>query len=207
MIRAGKTKWDDKRDASYNALVRSAMHSFQIKGYAATTVADIVAGTGYTAGAFYHLFTNKADCFWHVIASRERLRGDWSKLAQEVDPSTTPLEQLLERVFGHFATSPDGLTEWVLVMVDFHQQHRDDTEAMAKLAGTYVRWRDEAARFVEAPRANGWIATQTDSQLVAQEVFAYAEGTIVHTTLYGGAENAARARRALLDGLVKLLRN
>jgi len=66
VIRAGRTKWDHKRDASYNALVRSATHRFQAKGYAATTVADIVAGTGYTPGAFYHLFANKADCFWHV---------------------------------------------------------------------------------------------------------------------------------------------
>jgi len=92
-------------------------------------------------------------------------------------------------------------------MVDFRQQHRDDTEAMAKLAGIYARWRDEVTRFVDALQANGWIAAEEDSTLLAQEVFGYVEGNIVHATLYGRADDATKARRALLDGLAKLLRN
>ncbi|HEX3737923.1 MAG TPA: TetR family transcriptional regulator [Solirubrobacterales bacterium] len=53
---ATKTKWQQKREASHAALVDSAMHRFHEQGYAATRVEDIVAGTGYSSGAFYFHF-------------------------------------------------------------------------------------------------------------------------------------------------------
>lgn len=204
--RTTRTKWDAKLEASYAALVESAMRSFHEKGYAGTSVADIVTGAGYTPGAFYHHFTNKADCFWHVVAYREKLRGDWSTLASETDPSAVTLEVLLERVFAHFAKSLGGFTEWVLVMVDFHQQHRDDPEALARLAEIYGRWRDDVRRFIDALAARHWIEPPRDPGMLAQQVFALTEGLIVHTALYVRAENAARVQRTLIDGLARLLR-
>ncbi|MGH2366093.1 MAG: TetR/AcrR family transcriptional regulator [Chloroflexota bacterium] len=186
--------------------MRSAVQVFHDQGYAAATVADIVAGAGYTSGAFYWHFTNKADCFWHVIAYREQLRGDWSILAAELDPSTVSLEELLVRVFSHFAESLGGFTEWVLVMVDFHQQHRQHQEALARLAEIYGRWRDEVRRFVDALVVNGWIEAPADPALLAHQVFAFAEGLTVHGALYGRSENLAITERALIEGLVKLLR-
>jgi TetR/AcrR family transcriptional regulator, transcriptional repressor for nem operon len=186
------TKWDAKREASYDALVESAIRSFHGRGYAATTVAHIVAGTGYSPGAFYHHFADKADCLWHVIEYREKQRSDWSTLAYELDPSSTSLEQLLERVFAHFAASMGGLTEWVLVMVDFYQQHRDDSASLGKLAGVYRRWRDEIARFIAALQATGWIPSRSDPSLLAQQVLAYAEGLTVHAALYGQATTPHR---------------
>ena len=103
-----------------------------------------------------------------------------SRRGAELDPKATGLEGLLERVFAHFAVSLEGLTEWVLVMVDFHQQHRDDPEALTKLARVYSRWRDEVTRFIDVLQANGWIAPPNDPALLTQQVFAYAEGLTVH---------------------------
>jgi len=58
-------------------------------------------GTGYTSGAFYFQFKNKADCFWHVVAHRERLRGDWaSEITRGLDPATAGLEDVLARTFA-----------------------------------------------------------------------------------------------------------
>jgi len=201
-----KTKWDVKREASYQALIESAVRVFHTRGYAATTVADIVAGTGYTAGAFYHHFSGKAECFWHVIEHRERQRGDWTSIAAQVDRATNSLEQLLVQVFARFAASMGGYAEWVLVMVDFFQQHRDDAESLARLARIYGHWRDDIRRFVESLVANGWIEPVSDPALLAQQMFAFGEGIIVHRELYGRAEGAAALDRALIDGLVKLLR-
>lgn len=204
VVAAKKTKWDVKREASYEALLRSAMLSFHTRGYAATTVDNIVAGTGYSSGAFYFHFTNKTDCFWHVLAYRERVRGDWSRLAANLDPTTTSLEEVLGRVFTHFEASLEGVTAWVLVMVDFHQQHRSDEEARAKLAESYRRWRNELATFISVLQAGGWISMERDPEVVAQQVFAYAEGVTVHTALYG-LDNAT-LQQAFIDGLTRLLR-
>src|SRR6266511_2842242 len=72
------------------------MHRFHERGYAATTVSDIVEGTGYSPGAFYFHFDNKADCFWHAVAYREGLRGPWWELVLEgLDPASAGLEAVL----------------------------------------------------------------------------------------------------------------
>ena len=78
-----------RREASYKALVESALRRFQLRGYAATTVNDIVEPTPYSAGAFYYHFANKTDCFWHVVDYRERLRGEWYVVPVGMTPENT----------------------------------------------------------------------------------------------------------------------
>jgi AcrR family transcriptional regulator len=200
-----KTKWQTKREASYAALVRAAMRRFHERGYAATTVNDIVEGTGYTAGAFYFHFDNKADCFWHVIRHREELLGSWWEGALDgVDPNSASLEQVLARAFSHFAEALDGLTEGVLVMADFHAQHRADPEAMAGLAEVYGRWRLQLERFVAALAAGGWIDRDRDPVVLATQMFAFGEGMTVHARIYSLDEETVRP--AVIDGLVRILR-
>ena len=200
-IQEKKTKWQLKREASLDALTRSAMRQFHDHGYAATRVEDIVEGTGYTSGAYYFHFKNKADCFWHVIAYREQLRGDWpTQILDGLDPATTGLEQVLGSVFAHFAAAESGASAWVLVMVDFHQQHRYDPEAQTKLAETYRRWHAGLAGFVTALEQGGWVDPKRDPELLATQIFAYTEGTITHTNLY------KLDQPGLIDGLVRLLK-
>jgi AcrR family transcriptional regulator len=202
---ATKTKWQQKREASHAALVDSAMHRFHERGYAATRVEDIVAGTGYTAGAFYFHFDNKADCFWHVIRYREELLGSWWEGALDgVDPNSASLEQVLARAFAHFAEALDGLTEGVLVMAGFHAQHRAEPEAMARLAEVYGRWRLQLERFVAALAEGGWIDPGRDPVVLATQMFAFGEGMTVHARIYSLDEETVQA--ALIDGLVRLLR-
>jgi TetR/AcrR family transcriptional repressor of nem operon len=196
-----RTKWDVKREASHEALVDSAMRRFHELGYAATRVEDIVAGTGYSSGAFYFHFPNKTECFWHVVERREQLRGDWSGLLDGLEPATTSLEEVLARVFAYFAEALDGLNGWILVMVDFHQQHRDDPVVQARLAEIYARWHGELDRFVGALQSAGWVAADRDPALLATQLFAAAEGMTAHASLYG-----APAQDALIDMLVRILR-
>jgi AcrR family transcriptional regulator len=196
-----RTKWQIKREASYLALVDSAMRQFHNRGYEKTRIEDILEGTRYTSGAFYFHFKNKADCFWHVIAYREELRGDWpTQILDGLDPATTGLEQVLGRVFAHFAAAESGASAWVLVMVDFYQQHRHDPEAQTKLADTYQRWRQGLARFVTALQRGGWVNPDRDPVLLATQIFAYTEGTITHTNLY------KLDQPGLIDGLIRLLK-
>jgi AcrR family transcriptional regulator len=199
-----KTKWQVKREASYEALVESAMRRFHDLGYAATRVEDIVEGTGYTGGAFYFHFKSKADCFWHVIEHRERRRGDWaSAVTRGLDPATTSLEQVLARVFARFAEAEQGVSAWVLVMVDFFQQHREDAEVHDRITEIYAGWHANIARFVSALQQGGWVPAGADPELLATELFAYVEGLTTHARLYQLPAKTQDA--ALIGGLVSLL--
>jgi len=198
--RIEKTKWQERREVSLEALVRSAMRQFQERGYAATRVEDIVEGTGYTSGAFYFHFKNKADCFSQVVALRERLRGDWpDQILEGLDPASTSLELVVRQALAHFAATEAGISAWVLVMVDFHQQNRNDPAAQAQLAEIYRRWHAELARFISGLQKGGWIDPDRDPALLAKQVFAYSEGMIVHSNLY------QLDATGHLDGLLRLL--
>jgi len=199
-----RTKWDAKREASRAALLDAAMRSFAERGYAATTVADIAGPAGHTSGAFYFHFKDKSECFWAVVERREELRGEWWVQALEgLDPESTSLEQVLGRALAHFEASLEGVSGWVLVMVDFHQQHRDDAEVGDRMAAVYRRWHAELSQFVSALAAGGWIEAGRDPDALATQLFAFAEGVLVHERLYGLDPRAAQ--EAMTTGLVRLL--
>ena len=193
----------ERRQASYRALIDSAMHQFHNRGYAATTIQDIVELTPYTHGSFYHHFKNKEDCFWKVIAEREKARPEWWRITEGLDPKSTSLEQLLQQVFAGFAKGLQGLNVWVLVMVDFFQQSRGDPEIQARLAEIYEGWQNELRQFVANVQAGGWIAEDRDPSLLAMEIFAYQEGLATHASLYSIDPETFNA--ATIDGIVALL--
>lgn len=197
------TKWEQKRAASRQAIVEAAVRRFHDDGYAATRVEDIVAGTGYTKGAFYFHFANKLECFWAAVEQREELRGDWATVADGFDRKSASLEEVLRAAFAHFAERLDGLNAWVLVMVDCYQQHRDDADVRAHLEQIYARWQDELRRFLAALQRGGWISAERDLALLATETFAFAEGLTTHAHVY--RLDPARYEAALFDGLVGLL--
>jgi AcrR family transcriptional regulator len=188
-------------DVSYEALVEAAMRCFHDRGYAATRVEDIVRAADYTRGAFYFHFADKADCFRHVIAHRERLRGDWPiTVLDGLDPQVTSVEGVLEKTFAYFAATDHGNSAWVLVMVDHHQQHRDDPDVAQLFADVYRHWQQQVARFVTELQHRGWLRPDGDPDRLARQAFAYVEGTSVHRELYRDGHDD------LIDGLARLLR-
>ena len=180
------------------------MRQFAAQGFAATRVEDIVEAAGYTRGAFYFHFQNKLDCFWAVVEHRERLRGDWAATATEgLDSATASLRDVLARTFARFAESDRGVSDWVLVMVDFFQQHRDVPGIQQRLAAIYAVWQGNIRRFVVALQQGGWVDSDADAALLATQVFAFVEGLSVHARLYGLTPD--QQGRALYAGLLRLL--
>jgi AcrR family transcriptional regulator len=180
-----RNKHQLRREASYRALLDSAMESFADRGYAATTLEDIVGPTPYTTGAFYYHFANKAECFWHVIEHRERLREQWQGFPADFDPANATLAEMIDRALGDLAADMRGRTAWVLVMVDFFQQHRNDPEMRPRFAAIYERWIAELARFVVILQAGGWVDPDRDPNVLATKALAYHEGLAAHANLYG----------------------
>ena len=197
------SKQQQRREASYSALVDAAMHQFADHGYAATRVEDISRAAGHTSGAFYFHFTNKLDCFWAVIDHREALRGDWvTYVTADLAPGTS-LRSVLEVTFAHFAAVEAGVGAWVLVMVEFSQQNRHDPAIRACLGEVYAGWHANLVRFVSALQRAGLVERGRDPDLLATQVFAYVEGLTAHGQLYG--LDPARFGTALFDGLDGIL--
>lgn len=198
-----KTKWQIKREASREALVDAAMRQFVEHGYARVRVEDIVADTGYTKGAFYFHFANKLECFWAVTAYLDERRGDWiAGMSADLGPEAR-LDEVLTAVFAGFEESSHGVGSWVLVMIDFLQQHRDDDAVRTRLGALYANWHGQIAEGVAALQEAGLVTAARDADLLATEAYAYVQGLTAHTHLYGLAPD--RVQSALIDGLVALL--
>jgi AcrR family transcriptional regulator len=202
-VTAKVNKQQLRREASYNALVESALRVFHERGYAAATVNEIVEPTPYSPGAFYYHFANKTDCFWHVVDYRERLRGDWYEVPEGMTPQNTSLTEVVADALGRLATSLRGYGAWTLVMVDFYQQHRDDPETRARLAELYESWVQQVGRFMRNLQAGGWIDRQRDPDLMATQVVAFQEGLSTHKNVFSFGDELLRT--ASVDGIARLL--
>jgi AcrR family transcriptional regulator len=192
-----------RSEASYRALVESALRLFHERGYAATTVSDIVAPTSYSPGAFYYHFANKAECFWHVAEYREELRGDWYSVPEGIDASNTTLAEVIGQALAQMSEALHGFTAWTLVTVDFYQQHRDDPEARERLAVLHESWRRQVGAFMENLQAGGWVDPNRDPAVLATQVVAFQEGLTTHANVFSLDQGLLQA--ASMDGLVRLL--
>ena len=144
-----KTKFDIKREATYDALLDAGMHVFAEKGYDATRVDDVVERTGQTKGAFYFHFKNKLELLEHVIAHRERRREGWDQVLDTI-PAGASLPEVVATVMRELDSRNDGIGPvWMLVMVGAFHQHQHDPEVQALFARTYERYLDEMTVVVE----------------------------------------------------------
>jgi AcrR family transcriptional regulator len=102
----------NQRIRIYGGMIESVHRS----GYAASTVADVIALAGVSRRAFYEQFSNKEDCFlatYDIVVARARrqLTDAWEAQrgwSNRLDASSRAL-------FTHIATSPKGPQ---LVLVD-----------------------------------------------------------------------------------------
>lgn len=90
MVRKSKEDAEKTRQA----ILESALDIFSEKGYAKTTFDEIAARAGFTKGAIYWYFRNKADLVAALIVEYvERKRAEIEK----VSPGSLSLDGLLER--------------------------------------------------------------------------------------------------------------
>jgi AcrR family transcriptional regulator len=191
-----------KREASYETLVRSAMRRFYEKGYTATRVEDIVAGTGYTSGAFYFHFKNKSDCFWHVVDYRQHSGRGWNAFWDGLDPSRMSLEEIVR--YAQAGLTPDeGLSGWTLVMAEHFQQHRDDPEIVERFAKLCEGWIQAQTEFVIQLQQRGWVDRSRNPETLAIQLLSFVEGLAVHGIVYSLDQQTIR--QAQIDGAVRLL--
>ncbi|MGO4547978.1 TetR family transcriptional regulator [Paenibacillus sp. 2TAB23] len=135
-----KNKFQLKREATYQLLLEAGMNCFSEKGYAATTLGDIVARTGHTKGAFYGHFTNKEQLFMHVLDYQLQLTNGWTDIPKQYSPADTTLEEVLSITLTSLGQMVKGVDKWIVVLIDFYQQTKHDSEIHGMLKGKYRKW-------------------------------------------------------------------
>jgi AcrR family transcriptional regulator len=115
------------------------------KGYAATTVGDVVSGAGVSRKTFYEHFADKEECF---LAAYDQVADElFAAIAEETRRARNPREALelgIAKYFTQFADHPRAAATFVVEI------HRAGERALARRAEIHARYRELVAL---APKA------------------------------------------------------
>lgn len=192
------TKHEQRRAETRGELLRLGIERFPLKGYAATTIEDVVRDSGLTRGAYYFHFGSKEDFFLEVLHARSGVRGPWWEIARS--PEFGSIDEMLTAIFGHFGAVEDASGEWLLLVVEFWQQARHDPALVKRLRALYDDWVTELRNFLAILQERGLARTDRDPAELSATLFAFVEGLRVHGHMYGTPPNG------LIDAIVRLLR-
>src|ERR1700757_4300927 len=106
---------DEQKRLTRRLLIEGAVTAFERKGYAATTIEDIVAEANASRATFYLHFKSKADI---VLVMAERLGRRWRELYLELTSS------------GRL--SREQLRTWLDAMVDNYEFNRTSLDALGQ---------------------------------------------------------------------------
>ena len=91
-----KSRREEYTEATRRALLDSATELFETKGYAATSIEDVVRGARVTRGALYHHFRSKQELFEAVYDEQER--GVLDRVGASLGTRPDPWSQALAGV-------------------------------------------------------------------------------------------------------------
>lgn len=193
-------KFQLRREATHKELLRLGIERFPIKGYAATSISDIVDNSGLTRGAFYFHFESKEEFLLAVLRERATRRAGWWESAEsdKVKSLTDAVDAANKAVAN---TMADGWSVWIPVMVEFSQAIRGTKELEAELHEIYLEWVKEMDEWIIRLSNRGWVRTDKTTGELAAAVFAFGEGVQIHHSVYKSDDAAALTR----DGAVRIL--
>lgn len=187
-----------QREATRAALIALGLRRIPIRGYAATSIRELVAGSELTKNAFDYHFPNKAEYFLALVDALTGPPGAWAALAR-----AKPAATLEEAVGEVIAASGDaaGWGAWLLAMSDFARTEGHVPVYRARLTAFYEHWIAEVAGWVEVLQEQGLVAGHEDPRRLAEMAYATVEGHIVHAAMYGrGADVVQAAVARVLRG-------
>jgi AcrR family transcriptional regulator len=196
-----KNKFQLKREATHQQLLEAGLKCFADKGFASTTIGDIVARTGHTNGAFYVHFRTKEELFLQVLDYQLVITNGWSDVPKEYSPVNTTLEEVIGITLTRLGDMLLGVDNWIVALIDFYQQTKQDPDIQDAFKAKYRLWIAGIENLVLNLQLQGWIEKDRDVRQIAMQVIAYNEGYAIFSALFGGTDP-----QVLVQGLVKLMR-
>jgi len=158
-------------------LIDAAQRLFHDKGYASTSVADVLKEAGANSGSLYHFFPGKQDL---LLAVLERYRRDIH--AQLLEPAWQGVDDPIERVFALLARYRAGV-----VMTDCTfgcpignlalELHEPDPPVREALAANFAAWTAAIHECLES--AGDRLPAGVDRRALAQFVLTTMEGAVM----------------------------
>ncbi|HEX3572478.1 MAG TPA: TetR/AcrR family transcriptional regulator [Acidobacteriaceae bacterium] len=166
-------------------LIESARFLFWDRGYAGTSMADLLAHSRVNSGSFYHFFESKEALL------REVLNGYLGALRpMVVDPAFATTDDPIARIFAILA----GYRERILATDSRYgcplgrlalEIDPENRPAHQLIAGNFSGWIAAVRECLAAAQSAGRIPADTDLDALATYVLAVMEGGVMLSRSYG----------------------
>ena len=189
-----------KAERTRQFIVEKTAPIFNMKGYAGTSLNDMMDATGLTKGSIYGNFVNKDDVA--LAAFDFNLKQVDNVIRQEMANRNTYREKLMvyTKVYENFLEFPfpKGGCPVLNTAVD-----ADDTHpALKQKASEAVNnWKNTLSRLIQKGIGNNEFKPDIDPEQIALTIIAMIEGAIMITKLTGKL-NYRRAIMASVDKLI-----
>jgi AcrR family transcriptional regulator len=187
---------DDVRRSQYERMVAAMTAAVADKGYAATSVADVLRGAGVSRETFYQQFNDKLDCFMSAFeAAGARLLGRMEEAARGRGPDGGGGDEPLDRFARGLDAYLDALavTDRAVARVFLVEVNAAGPDAMRRRAALQGRFVDGMAEVLGVRSERGRFAC---------EMYVAAVSSLVTIPLI---DDDAEALRRLRDPILDLV--
>lgn len=198
---------EQSREQTRQRLLDATHALFATQGFSATSVEQIALEAGYTRGAFYSNFQDKADIFLALLRrEHERIMGEFQALLDEPAPEAEgpPPQDLLEaRLLAHYARMHQDSQLLALMLEARLHAARD-----ADFAPHFRRFRedllDAVGRYAQAFSQRAGLTLSMSPEDLAFGFVALCDGCALHRLADSrpGDEDTERVLRAFMKRMV-----
>jgi AcrR family transcriptional regulator len=165
----------DRRARSRGALLESAARALSRSGYGKLNLAEVAGDAGYTRGALYHQFQDKADLALAVI---EWVQESWLReVGEPARAEPDPVSELLAIARGHAVFCRRDIARVVMALrVEFSGQDHPVGRKIERVTSGGV---ERVTRLIKAGRRAGSIPPGPPAPVVARAFMGALEGSVI----------------------------
>jgi AcrR family transcriptional regulator len=188
----------ERRARSRSALLESAARGLSRYGYGHLRLEEVAREAGYTRGALYHQFKDKADLSMAVI---EWVNESWMReVGEPARQESDPVAELIALARGHAVFCRRDIARVVMALkVEFSGQDHPVGREIERVSETGVK---RVARLIQKGRRDGSIPPGPPTRAVALAFMGALEGAVI--ALAGQAPDDERLAACVAAGVLGL---
>ncbi|HSD25577.1 MAG TPA: TetR/AcrR family transcriptional regulator [Solirubrobacterales bacterium] len=194
----GRRTQAERRERSRTALLEAAARGLSRYGYGHLRLEEVAREAGYTRGALYHQFKDKADLALAVI---EWVDQNWMReVGDPAGRETEPVPELLALARGHAVFCRRDIARVVMALrVEFSGHDHPVGREIERIYETGVK---RVSRLIGAGRRNGSILPGPPARTTALAFMGALEGTVI--AVGGRAPDDERLAARAVSGVLAL---
>jgi AcrR family transcriptional regulator len=172
---AGQATQAERRARSRSALLEAAARGLSRYGYGHLRLQEVAREAGYTRGALYHQFKDKADLALAVI---DWVHENWLReVGEPARREPDPVSELIALARGHAVFCRRDIARVVMALrVEFSGQDHPVGREIERVSETGIK---RVTRLIQAGRKDGSIPPGPPAGTVALAFMGALEGTVI----------------------------